>query len=776
MRGKRVREVMASLAALIALATPAFAAFEISLSPPTVTVEEGQKFAVTFNVTDCPPFQTAIWCVEFDDTKLQHPDPLTGQLLGDLNPMATGNGLIPDEVINNEAAPGSLRFIGLNPGGDGTLGVIIFTATNAGTATITTYSYPDRANGNQVYDGTSYFEPAVNPLAAEVIVTINPSTPVVMSDSSARSVGVGAVVEWTTASETDNVGFDVLRRRGSGGEWRRVTERAIQGRLTAAGPASYTYLDLAEPGRYEYLVETISTSGARERHGDRETMTVTVRPGDLLGALEELPSLLDACAEEVLEDARAGAVAAHRRRQLAGRRGRQRAALSKSNRRAERPPSVKVLASTSEMSGARHGRSRSIPPPVGPPGGTAIRTRGDGVFFVPAGSLPVAPERAALVAGGARSYPLRCDAAGVWLFAPQYQDSYTDVNTTFVTASAPRWRRWWGRPRWNARRLFRRGAALAPSTKAARRSDVSSSVAGTARAEEDAIYVLGAKDSPDPWFYPCYVNNRSPEQTVSVHVPDCLGGATTLRLAVYGYTYDSRVDPDHELIVSVNGEAVADLTWDGRGYRVFEVALDEGAVRDGENIVGLIAPESPAIPRGHGLVLDYIEVDYARRLSLSHGPLALEVDKTCVLEIPDLPERNLWVVEVDAEGRGSPAAVSFERTRGLYAARFRARRGFAYHVATSEQTRSPDSVDVARAGRVGAGTEYLAIGPERFRGATGPLLELRRREGLSCAYVSLEGAIDTYGWGRYGAGAIVNLVRAVGPRYVLLVGTIPTTT
>jgi hypothetical protein len=77
----------------------------------------------------------------------------------------------------------------------------------------------------------------------------------------------------------------------------------------------------------------------------------------------------------------------------------------------------------------------------------------------------------------------------------------------------------------------------------------------------------------------------------------------------------------------------------------------------------------------------------------------------------------------------------------------------------------PDAV-----GRAGAGTEYLAIGPERFRGATGQLLEHHRREGLSCAYVSLEGAIDTYGWGRYGAGAIVNLVRAVGPRYVLLVG------
>ncbi len=786
-RGRRTfRGVGLVLFLPLILAAASDAANDLFLTVDNPTPALDENFTVLVELSNAQPFRDWAQFLVFDNTMVELVSQQSGaDLWVDMPPLNGFYDNPPDLLVfdwNNNGqyngfdtfgpdarslptinASGEVRAFGSstggnNAGGTGVLGRFTFKAIATGVTTITTYDYNVVLYpfGNAlIVDNDPNPDTVVLPniTVGQLDISIYP-TPVVMEAVSARSVGVGAVVEWTTQSEIDNTGFDVLRRHGSGGKWRRATERPIEGRLTAVGPASYTYLDLAEPGRYEYLVETISTGGQRERHGDREDMTVTVRPGDLVGAIEELSGLLDACAEEILQNTRAGAVAALRRRQLAGRRGRHRAALQK--RRPERSPRVKVLTSTAEMSGARHGRGGSIPPPALPPGQTAIRTRGDGVFFVPAGSLPVAPERATLITAGVQSLPLKCDNAGIWFFAPEYRDSYTDINTTFVAEGAPRGRRTDNGASRRERGLFRR--------------DADYHVTATARAEEDGMYALGAKGCPDPWLYAYYLNNRSPEQTVKVHVPDYLGGATTLRLAVYGYTHDSNVDPDHELIVSVNDEAVVDLTWDGRGYRIFEVVLDEGVVREGENLVGLLAPENPEIPRGHGLVLDYVEVDYARHLSLPRGPLALEVDRPCVLEVPGLSESDLWVVEVDAQGRGSPVAVSFERALGLYAARFRARRGFAYYVATPEQTRSPDSVDVARVGRVPAGTAYLAIGPERFRGATGPLLELHRWEALSCAYVSLDEVIDSYGWGRYGAGAITNLIRTVAPRYVLLVG------
>ncbi|MHC4248261.1 MAG: PA14 domain-containing protein, partial [Planctomycetota bacterium] len=56
-------------------------------------------------------------------------------------------------------------------------------------------------------------------------------TPVVMSSVRARSVGAGALVEWTTASEIDNAGFDILRRPAAGGDFERVTPRPVAGRI-----------------------------------------------------------------------------------------------------------------------------------------------------------------------------------------------------------------------------------------------------------------------------------------------------------------------------------------------------------------------------------------------------------------------------------------------------------------------------------------------------------------------------------------------------------------
>ena len=71
-------------------------------------------------------------------------------------------------------------------------------------------------------------------------------------------------------------------------DFERATPRPIEGRITAAGEKTYRWLDLAGPGTWEYRVETVSTTGVRERHGSGPDMTVTVRPGDAAGAMKEL--------------------------------------------------------------------------------------------------------------------------------------------------------------------------------------------------------------------------------------------------------------------------------------------------------------------------------------------------------------------------------------------------------------------------------------------------------------------------------------------------------
>jgi len=382
-----------------------------------------------------------------------------------------------------------------------------------------------------------------------------------------------------------------------------------------------------------------------------------------------------------------------------------------------------------------------------------ILTRGDGIFFVPAGSLPVAPRKAVLMRKGVLSRALAADPDGIWFFAPEYRDSYTDLNATFVPASP----RAVGNPR--------------PSRgRPAGRPATGTRVIAKARAEEDAMYALGATGSPDPWLYNCYLSERSGEQTVTLEVGNLEPCAPTLRVALYGYTEDARIDPDHELVVSVNGLAREHLKWDGRGYRRFEIELPEGAIQEGANTVSLLAPGTPAIPRGHMVILDYVELEYVSRVSLEHGPVALEVDGVCVVDVGGHESRDatqgVWALEVDPAGR----ARRVPTRPGPRSTRFSARPGFAHYVATSAQVRSAEDVRRANVMDVPTGTEYLAVGPEEFRETARPLLDFHRARGLSAEYVSLEQAVDSCGHGRYGAGAIINTVRAVGPKYVLLVG------
>lgn len=576
-------------------------------------------------------------------------------------------------------------------------------------------------------------------------------TYVMMGPLSARDAGVGTLIEWTTLSEVDNLGFHVLRRRPGGGGWQRVTAHLVPGRLTASGPHGYEYLDVVRPGRYEYCIESVADDGGRERHGLRKDMTVHVSGRACDTQLNnELGPLLRERVKEAISSRRAEFGSLLRRGQLMSQRRVAKTVGSSRNH----PPSLRILSSGADLpDGDEQNRPRQQPgPPL--PGDLRIRTKGDGIFHVPAGLLERPSQNIALIREGIRHNPLRADFSGIWFFAPAYEDEYTDLNATFVTSLR-------GRPR---------GTAVSRPPAGLFSSGAWTVASSAARAEEDAMFVAAAEGAPDAWFYNALLLNGQPEKSVGVHVAGFAGGAATLRVAVFGYTYDNAVAPDHRLIVSLNGRAIADPAWDGRDYRVFEIPLDADAIHEGPNIVGLLLPDDPGIPNGHGLVLDFIEIEYTRYLSVSSGPLFLQVERPGIVEAAGFASPSAWIVSVSRQGQDVLQNAAFlEKEPGRYAARFHARRGF-YYIARPDDVRSPDEMKRAAICSVPPGADYLAVGPEAFRNALAPLLEARRGQGLRPAYVPIEKAIDTFGYGRYGSAAISGLVQQCRPRYLLLVG------
>ena len=83
------------------------------------------------------------------------------------------------------------------------------------------------------------------------------------------------VIRWTTESELDNAGFNILRSEDRNGEFTKVNDQLIQGKGTTAERSTYKWVDAsAKPGAvYYYQIEDVSFAG------ERNTLTTTKLKG-----------------------------------------------------------------------------------------------------------------------------------------------------------------------------------------------------------------------------------------------------------------------------------------------------------------------------------------------------------------------------------------------------------------------------------------------------------------------------------------------------------------
>lgn len=92
--------------------------------------------------------------------------------------------------------------------------------------------------------------------------------PVELSTFTARVVDDGILLEWTTESETENLGFHVYRSEVLNGDFTRLTAELIPGAGTAALRHRYSYLDRsAGDNGYYYKIADVDFRGNYRFHG-----------------------------------------------------------------------------------------------------------------------------------------------------------------------------------------------------------------------------------------------------------------------------------------------------------------------------------------------------------------------------------------------------------------------------------------------------------------------------------------------------------------------------
>ena len=245
----------------------------------------------------------------------------------------------------------------------------------------------------------------------------------------------------------------------------------------------------------------------------------------------------------------------------------------------------------------------------------------------------------------------------------------------------------------------------------------------------------------------------------------------TLTLWLIGYTAG-----DHRWTVQVNGVGIGEAAWSGRTAVTATLAIPTGVLCDGANALYL----RPVLTEGAWL--DAFAVRHARgpgpagsALTFAGSPsTAYTVTLAAsgpyrAYDVTD-PLRPVRLTDFQVDGQritlGDPSGGGPRR----------------YHVAAEGAIRAPDRVRPPedlwgfRAAGGATGANYLIITHPAFADALGPLIDLRRSQGLTVAVVNVLGIYDAYGDGRPDPEAIRRFIADAyanwnpRPVYVLLVG------
>lgn len=95
--------------------------------------------------------------------------------------------------------------------------------------------------------------------------------PIELATLTARMIEPGAELKWSTASETNNYGFEVQRKAAGEADYTSILGAFVPGHGTTLEPHSYSYVDVSVPaGTVSYRLKQIDLDGKFAYHGPVE--------------------------------------------------------------------------------------------------------------------------------------------------------------------------------------------------------------------------------------------------------------------------------------------------------------------------------------------------------------------------------------------------------------------------------------------------------------------------------------------------------------------------
>ena len=184
---------------------------------------------------------------------------------------------------------GSISFrVDFYPDGDGTGGTAYLTvdgaSSNYGSASLK-YGKRESTSGSEEEDYSTcyviaqiYSNTSGNPMT--VSASLETLIPVELTSLQAASTNDAVELTWTTASETENLGYHVYRSMSDDGEYSKISKELIQGAGSSDQAHSYSYIDqdVKAGNTYYYKLADVDFNGNTAFHGPISVSVETVTP------------------------------------------------------------------------------------------------------------------------------------------------------------------------------------------------------------------------------------------------------------------------------------------------------------------------------------------------------------------------------------------------------------------------------------------------------------------------------------------------------------------
>ncbi len=586
------------------------------------------------------------------------------------------------------------------------------------------FGFPTTAGVFQPYPGQNNGGPGGGKMEGIIYkMCVAPTAAQVSNQAAAPALGGGIDVQWSSATELDHLGFNVLRAASAKGPFQPVNTALIRKDTTPTGGGNYRFHDAGGSTANWYRIEAVDTHNTMQRFA-------VFAVGKALPALPASPDPAQVAVEAAsLDAANAKALAA--------------------------APHNSLLTTPYKLMVNRSGVTRV----------TYEQLQAAGVPLT-----GVDANRLRLTAGAATArtnVPLAMHVATPGKFVPG--DSFD-----FIAAAAPS-------QSGDARAYYldvANGpvARMATAGSANTQPPYATSFASTLHLEENHLYWqqapnMGAPQPEGPWYWTAALDTY--DGAATLQVPDVTTGAASLTLRFQGFTSEAAVLNDHHMQASLNGILVGDWRWNGRTPQQQTVTIPTGALASGANALRIhVVGDSGAAHDGVYLVS--ADVQYTRLLRAAANTLALSATGGSSVAIPNLSAGS---VLYDVTTVGAPVALAsrmsgsilFALVPGAGTHQLLAAAPAAMITAASI---NPVVSDNLRTG----GANYVVIAADSLLGAGQQLAALHSADGLSTRVVAASAIYDQFGTGSPDPAAIAAFLTLVhrdwspAPAYAVLLG------